>query len=214
MARGEAEAVEEFLKKLASDQDRMRKHIQGQGLRFRKMGAAVNRTLASKGRIFLLGEDILEDVARIIGEEYFRLWPVVSLSLSRPENNDLSSIERDEASVAEGLPEHVVDMARRFHSGDAVLAFVHQGRSRALCALLEEAKRRGVSVLVIGGLDARGRRVLEHAPHELDEEPVVFWSVPGLAAPSSSRTARVGADDVRQAPRLAHGLVPLPWFCF
>ena len=62
----------------------------------------------------------------------------------------------------------------------------------------------------IGGLDARGRRVLEHAPHELDEEAVVFWSVPGLAAPSSSRTARVGADDVRQAPRLAHGLVSLP----
>ena len=49
--------------------------------------------------------------------------------------------------------------------------------------------------------------MLEHAPHELDEEAVVFWSVPGLAAPSSSRTARVGADD-KTSPAAR------PWACF
>lgn len=153
---GSDQPLEDFLTKLAGDQERLRRHLRGQGVRFKSFGDALAQARENESRVFVVGEDSLELVARVVADEYLHSWPVVPVSLTRPDDNELDDVDSgSEVSVIGDVSSTVKDIARHFRAGDMVLAFVHSAESRPLRELFKLACKRELLVLMIGGLDAR-----------------------------------------------------------
>jgi len=161
--------MDEFLNKLERDQLRMREHLRRQGVRFKKMGDALALTYMRKGRIFLLGEGILESATRIIGEVHLAAWPVIPVSLGDP-GEGLSSVESGSSVKLPALvSSEVQELARHFRPGDVLFAFVHDGASSEIRAALGMAQMRGLITLIVGGLQAK---------RDLKEVADVFVALP------------------------------------
>jgi len=122
--------VDEFLDKLQEDQRRMRKYLSAKGLRFRAMGESLAACADAGGRVFVAGEPPLDLLTRVIGHEYFPHLSVVLID--------------DPEETAVELSEE-----------DVLLAFLHEGKHKRIRRLLERARARSATVLVVGGLGAR-----------------------------------------------------------
>lgn len=122
--------MDEFLDKLQEDQRRMRKYLSAKGLRFRAMGEALATCGNAGGRVFVAGEPPLDLLTRVIGREYF---PHLSVVL----------IDDPEETAVELTDE------------DVLLAFLHEGKHKRVRRLLERARARHATVLIVGGLGAR-----------------------------------------------------------
>lgn len=122
--------MDEFLDKLQEDQRRMRKYLSAKGLRFRAMGEALAACADAGGRVFVAGEPPLDMLTRVIGQEYFPHLQVVLID------------DPEETAVELG-------------EDDALLAFLHEGKHKRIRRLLERARARHATVLIVGGLGAR-----------------------------------------------------------
>jgi hypothetical protein len=122
--------VDEFLDKLQEDQRRMRKYLSAKGLRFRAMGEALAACADAGGRVFVAGEPPLDLLTRVIGHEYFPHLSVVLID------------DPEETAVELG-------------DDDVLLAFLHEGKHKRIRRLLERARARHATVLIVGGLGAR-----------------------------------------------------------
>jgi hypothetical protein len=149
--------VDEFIEKLAADQNRLRDHLRGQVLRFQKMGESLNRVKRKRGRLFVVGEGNLDDLSRLIADEFLRQWPVVPVSLFNSYREDFVDVEAPEnpVRVSKSVPKKVREFAQHFMENDVILAFIHEGKTLEIKKALKLAKRAGLRVLAIGGLDAR-----------------------------------------------------------
>lgn len=149
--------MDDFLLKLEADQERLRDHLRGQALRFRKIGEAINEARRNNNVIFVFGEESLEYVALIVAQEFLRSWPVVPVSLNHPKLNKLPKDrpESDEHFVPSGLTRPMKRLAESFRAGDVLLLWSLEGDSPELRTLLKIAKSLKLVVLVVGGIGGR-----------------------------------------------------------
>lgn len=131
--------MDEFLDKLQEDQRRMRKFLRSKAERFKTMGEALAAPAAQgTGRVHLVAEAPLDALLDVVGREYLLHLPV--------------EIGADLEATAEGVEEE-----------DVVLAFLHEGKQKAIRRVLERARAREATILVIGGLGSKTRTTKRQA---------------------------------------------------
>jgi hypothetical protein len=146
--------VDEFLEKLQEDQRRMRRYLRAHGAPFKQMGEALAAARTKRSRVFVVGEPPLDALISLLAEDYLTHLPALPVDLSRPATPSVDP--DDSAEVQTGRTAAAKQVGRHLHPGDVVLAFLMDGADRDTRIILEAARAKRVTVLVIGGLGAKG----------------------------------------------------------
>src|SRR5262249_46839657 len=135
----------------------MRKFLSAQGSRFKRMGDALAVARERGARIFVIAEEPLSGMARVIAEEYLAQLPALGIDLGAQLPDPGSSDSADGGGFAEGQgpPPRAHRVARHFRSGDVLVVLAHRGDDPLTKAILGFAKMKGVYAILIGGLDAK-----------------------------------------------------------
>lgn len=147
------ECVDEFLDKMQEDQRRMRRFLRAHGSRFKQMGEALAAARQLRSRVFVVGEPPLDGLAALVAEDYLTHLPALAIDLTRPAP---PSVNPDDDEVLVGRAAAAKQAARHLHAGDVVLALLVDGNDKETRRILESARAKRVTTLVIGGLDAKG----------------------------------------------------------
>jgi phosphoheptose isomerase len=147
------ECVDEFLDKMQEDQRRMRRFLRAHGSRFKQMGEALAAARQLRSRVFVVGEPPLDALAALVAEDYLTHLPALAIDLTRPAP---PSVNPDDDEVLVGRAAAAKQAARHLHAGDVVLALLVDGNDKETRRILESARAKRVTTLVIGGLDAKG----------------------------------------------------------
>jgi len=145
--------VDEFLDKMQEDQRRMRRFLRAHGSRFKQMGEALAAARQLRSRVFVVGEPPLDALAALVAEDYLTHLPALAIDLTRPAP---PSVNPDDDEVLVGRAAAAKQAARHLHAGDVVLALLVDGNDKETRRILESARAKRVTTLVIGGLDAKG----------------------------------------------------------
>lgn len=147
--------MDEFLEKLQEDQRRMRRYLRAHGAPFKQMGEALAAARARRSRVFVVGEPPLDALISLLAEDYLTHLPALPVDLSRAGS---PSVDPDDSGeeVPSARAAAAKQIGRHLHPGDVVLAFLMDGADRDTRLILEAARAKRVTVLVIGGLGAKG----------------------------------------------------------
>lgn len=191
--------MDEFLEKMQEDQRRMRRFLRANGPRFKQMGEALAAARQLRSRVFVIGEPPLDAIAALVAEDYLTHLPALSIDLTRPAP---ASVNPDESGeVLQGRAAAAKQAARHLHAGDLVLALLIDGNDRETRMVLESARAKRVTTLVLGGLDAKANvRRLATARVNLPTQGVKticesIFVCARILARVSRAAARDGADD-------------------
>lgn len=117
------------------------------------MGELLANARQVGARVFVLGEPPLDVLAALIAEEYLTQLPVIAVDLNSPQP---PSVDPDEESTPlQGRAAAAKQVGRHLHKGDVLVAFMHDGKDKETRMVLEAARARRLSILVVGGLDSK-----------------------------------------------------------
>ena len=151
--------MDEFLQKMQEDQRRMRRFLRARGPRFKQMGEALAATRHLGSRVFVVCEPPLDALAVVLAEDYLTHLPALPVDLTRPAPG---SVDPDQSGeVVTGRAAAARQVGRHLHAGDIVLAFLADGADRETRMVLESARAKRITTLVISGmrLDAMVKRL-------------------------------------------------------